>query len=214
MDPEKVEIVEVFENDIELYLHIWADTYGFKDIAKVTPRQWNWALEFVYEHVFKPKEKNKLLRVKAGDVDFNTKIKNSNCNAYDKEIILYIYNIYKTLCNRYDKSISKYGFKELTNIDYNTMDNMYNKNIVSNMSINLNKKIDEDRKNSLIAKLEEKGSNTLGYITILNNEYNWSTQNVKTEHINPSLTAEELPQLGGNSVKALSDTQKSDGKSV
>ena len=46
--------IEVFENDIDLYLHQFCEDNDIDDLKRESQSVWNSCLRYIYTHVFKP----------------------------------------------------------------------------------------------------------------------------------------------------------------
>ena len=52
-EPEQISDIEVFENDISVYLTMFCEENGIEDMKKESQAVWNSALYYIYKHVFK-----------------------------------------------------------------------------------------------------------------------------------------------------------------
>ena len=190
------ETIELFENDIDLYLHQFQDEQGIEDLRTVPQSVWNAALIYIQRHVFNDKSK-----LKQGN-----NIHNSNCimdstyNMYDYDIIYNILEYYIYVCNLYNKEVSIIGFSRLTGIDDETINLWGNdNNKLSSKSFGIYKKIITSREESLSNKLADGKQNPVGVIAMLNRHYGWASPYTSdSNRQKQSLTAAELPQLGQN----------------
>ena len=199
--------MEVFENDIDLYLHEFAERDGI-DFKTVGQSVWNSALRYVYNHVFKPNPK-----ILKSNANINTTGNNipSNYNAYDYQLLndicdYYIYN----MCMRYNKEVSIVGFTTLTGIDESTIYDWGNNSTkLSKSSNNIYKKLTKMREESLSNKLADGKQNPVGVIAMLNRHYGWSSPYVSdSSKSRKTLTDAELPRLGENTpMIAVNDTK-------
>lgn len=183
--------IEVFENDIDLYLHQFCEDNDIDDLKRESQSVWNSCLRYIYTHVFKPN--NNILKYP------NTF---DNHNMYNYELLTDIVDYYiLNMCMKYDKEVSILGFSILTGIDNNTIDlwgNESNKSDkLSQMRFGIYKKLKIFREESLSNKLATGNKNPVGILAILNRHYQWNMPGVSREQANKSaLTAAELPQLG------------------
>lgn len=46
--------VEVFENEIQMYLSMFCESNAIESEYDILPSQWNAALSYIYKHVIKP----------------------------------------------------------------------------------------------------------------------------------------------------------------
>lgn len=206
--------IEVFENDIELYLQQFAERDFIDDYKTVPQSVWNAALRYVQKHVFSDKG---IIKSKVNI--YNNSIP-SNCNSYDYELVNNICDIYIDLCFRYNKEISILGFSNLTGIDnetiniwgndnskyniYNNINNNsindYNGNKLSTSSFGIYKKLCSMREESLSNKLVDGKQNPVGPIAVLNRQFGWASpySSDSTRQTRKALSNAELPKLGEN----------------
>lgn len=203
--------IEVFENDIDLYLQDFADRDGIEDYKQVGQSIWNSALRHVYTNVFKP---NKSILKSHNNINIPGNNIPSNCNAYNYELLndivdYYIYN----MCMRYNKEVSILGFSTLTGIDQEVIhswniDNNYGSgNKLSSLGYKIYKKLSSMREESLSNKLADGKQNPVGVIAMLNRHYGWASPYTSDSNKNrQSLTAAELPKLHQNGKQLSVDT--------
>lgn len=189
--------IEVFENDIELYLQEFAERDLIDDYKAVPQSVWNAALRYVQKHVFANKEQ---LKSKTNINIYNNSIP-SNFNAYNYEIVNSICDIYIDLCFRYNKEISILGFSNLVGIDTENIYNWANdSNRLSTSSFDIYKKLSQYREESLSNKLADGKQNPVGVIAMLNRHYGWSSPYTSDANRKgkAALGNAELPKLGEN----------------
>jgi hypothetical protein len=188
--------IEVFENDIDLYLHQFQEEQGIEDLRTVPQSVWNACLMYIQRHVFN----NKTI-LKAPNIYNSNGIMDSNYNMYNYDLVNDILDYYIYICNLYNKEISIIGFSKLTNIDDETI-NIWgnNENKLSSKSFGIYKKICQMREESLSNKLVDGRQNPVGTIAVLNRQFGWASPYVSDSNRQKnSLTAAELPKLGANS---------------
>ena len=164
--------IEVFENDIDLYLHQFMEEQGIEDL-KTTPQSvWNGALRYIYNHVFKGK--NLLKQSNNTKVDGN--IISSNFNAYDYDKVNDLVDYYIYLCQIHNKEVSIIGFSNLSGINTDTIwDWGNNSTRLSSSSCEVYKKLIAMREESLSNKLADGKQNPVGVIAMLNRHYGWAS---------------------------------------
>lgn len=190
--------VEIFENDIDLYLHQFQEEQGIEDLRTVPQTIWNACLMYIQRHAFSDRGN---LKQKKNIYTDNT-ITPTNCNSYNYDLLNNICDYYIYITALYDKECSIYGFSKLVNIPYNTImewgNNYSNRDISSSLSFNIHKKLTSEREQSLVAKLVSMKHPTAMAI-ILNKDYGYNLPGVSKEQAGKgALTAAELPKLGGN----------------
>lgn len=201
--------LEVFENDIVLYLKMFCEENNLQDLKKESQSVWNAALRYIKKHVFKDKSR---LKDKT-NIDISNNRISSNFNRYDYNLVNEICDIYIDLCMIYDKEVSVIGFSNLTGIEYDTIYQWGSNNInnisgrLSNMSFIIYKKLNHFREESLSNKLATAKSNPVGILAILNRHYQWNLPGVSREKAQPQvISVNELQQL--EDIKKLGNTDK------
>lgn len=187
--------IEVFENDIQLYLKMFCEEQKIKDIKKESQAVWNSALRYIYRHVFKNTDRLK----SHTNISVNNNTIPSTFNAYDYKKVLDVLDIYIfDMCMRYDKEVSIIGFSTLTGIDQSVIyDWGNNSNKLSETSSEIYKKLNQFREESLSDKLATGNKNPVGILAILNRHYQWNLPGVSKEQSSrQALTVDKLPDLG------------------
>lgn len=192
--------IEVFENDIDLYLHQFQAEQGIEDLKAVPQTIWNACLMYIQRHVFTNRD---MLKQRNNIYTDNT-LMATNCNSYNYDLLDSICDYYIYITALYDKECSIYGFSKLVNIPYQLIqewgNNYSNSNRLSTKSCDIYKKLTSEREQSLVAKLVSMKHPTAMAI-ILNKEYNYNLPGVSRENVKQSLTAAELPKLGINQTQ-------------
>lgn len=203
---EQEQTIEVFENDIQLYLSMFCEENGIDDMKKESQSVWNGALRYIRRHVFNNKD---VLKSKDNINIYNNNIP-STFNAYNYDTVNSVCDIYIDLCFINDKEVSIIGFSNLTGIDNETI-NVWgnNDNKLSSLSFGIYKKLSQFREESLSNKLVTGNKNPVGVIAVLNRQYGWASPYTSDSNRQKrSLTAAELPKLGtNNQQKSLQDTK-------
>lgn len=194
VDQEKQ--VEVFENDIVLYLSMFCEEHKIEDMTKEPQSRWNAALMYINKHVFGDKRVLKLNNTISKD-DTNC-IMDSNFYMYDVDKLEYILYIYYYLCSMYDKECSILGFSLLTGIHKDTfMDWGANERKLSTKGFELVQKLRDFREESLSNKLATGNKNPVGILAILNRHFAWNLPGVSKEGSQRAIkSADQLPKLG------------------
>ena len=189
--------IEVFENDIDLYLHQFQKEQEIEDLRAVPQSVWNACLMYIQRHVFSNRD---LLKQNSNIYNSNS-IMDSTYNMYNYDSIYNILEYYIYLCNQYNKEVSIMGFSKLTKIDTDTINSWgNNENKLSSKSSVIYKKLTQEREESLSNKLADGKQNPVGVIAMLNRHYGWaSPYTADSNRQKNSLTAAELPKLGDKS---------------
>ncbi len=196
--------IEIFENDIEMYLRMFQEEQEIEDLRTVPQSVWNGALRYIYRNVFKG---NKQALKEHKHIYSDNTITPTNCNMYNYNIVNDVLDYYIYLCQIYNKEISILGFSNLTGIDTEVINNWGNEvNISSSASSVIYKKLVKFREESLSNKLADGKQNPVGVIAMLNRHYGWASPYTSdSNRQKQSLTAAELPQLGANKPLELTE---------
>ena len=197
------DILEVFENDIDMYLNLFKEEQGIEDLRTVPQSVWNACLMYIQRHVFNNKD---LLKQNSNIYNSNS-IMDSNYNMYNYDLVNDILDYYIYMCNLYNKEVSIIGFSKLTNIDDETINLWGNdNNKLSAKSFGIYKKICQMREESLSNKLVDGKQNPVGTIAVLNRQFGWASPYTSDANRNKaSLTAAELPKLSDNKQENSTD---------
>lgn len=182
--------VEVYENDIDLYLREY-ETEKKIDCHEISQSRWNSVLLYIYKHVF--------------SITDRKSIRNSNINYDDFNMIDGVCDLYINLCYEYEKEISILGFSKLTGISPDTVYSWNNGDrreyvyrdkegkVIPNFTgwklnhpegeytqelgssyVGIYKKLAGEREESLSNKLVTGKVNPVGILGVLNRNYNWN----------------------------------------
>lgn len=192
-----MENLEVFDNDIDLYLKMFCEEYNIPDLRKEPQSVWNACLMYIQKHVFSDRDK---LKDKT-QIDVVNGCMSSTYNRYNYRLLNNICDYYIYLCGLYNKEISINGFSKLTKINIGIIEewgyNYSGSNRLSTESNDIYKKLMKEREESLSNKLADGKQNPVGVIAILNKHYGWNMPGVSREAAKPqALPASELPKLG------------------
>ena len=153
--------VEVYENDIALYLDQYIQERGIQNMSKEPQSKWNACLLYIYKHVFKGNRGN-LLYPHSRD-------------TYNSELINDICDIYIDLCYEYDKEVSIMGFSKLTGIDTDTVNTWGRGECrLGSLSTVIYKKLVANNEESLSNMLISGGRNPMKILPALNRRHNWN----------------------------------------
>ena len=189
--------MNIYENDIDLYLHQFMEERGIEDFRKETQATWNACLMFIQRNVFYDKSK---LKIKNNIYTENT-ITPTNCNAYDIDLIDSIADYYIYICYLYNKECSLSGFSKLTKIH---IDTLIDWGKLSTSSCEIYKKLMRENEECYSNNLYDGKKNPVGSFGVLKNRHGWdSPLGISHEPVKKSLKLDDLPQLG--QVKDLID---------
>lgn len=188
------EPIEVFENDIDMYIKLFCNEQNIKDLRAMPQSVWNGCLMFVRKNVF-PKGSNRLKDNNIYSID-NNNIR-SNFNRYNYSLVNDVLDIYIYYCTVYDKEISIIGFSNLTGIDTELI-HVWKEDAPGSLSFDVYKKLCTLREESLSNKLATGNKNPVGILAILNRHYAWNLPGVSRESDGKkqALSVEQLPKLG------------------
>ena len=206
---DQEQTIEVFENDIQLYLSMFCEENGIEDMKKESQAVWNSCLRYIYKHVFNNTDS---LKQSVNIYNINNPIP-STYNSYDYDMVLKVLDIYIfDMCMRYDKEVSIIGFSTLTGIDESVIYDWGNgeSGKLSTLSSKVYKKLSQFREESLSNKLVTGKQNPVGILGVLNRHYQWNMPGVSREQANKTaLTAAELPKLAATNCVGLVDNSQS-----
>lgn len=195
IETDQGELIEVFENDLDKYLHLFCSENDIDDMKKESQSVWNSCLRYIYKNVFKGKD---LLKDKTLYNINNNCIMNSTYNSYNYDVVLNLLDIYVyDMCLKYDKEVSILGFSTLSGIDdstiYNWGNNKGNSDKLSARGFDIYKKLNQYREESLSNKLATGNKNPVGILAILNRHYQWNLPGVSKEAASKSnLSLEDM----------------------
>ena len=185
--------VDVFKDDIDMYINLWMEERSIDDMCKVSQNRWYNCCKYIYEHVFKM------------NPQYLKDDKNIN-NQYDTEKVDNILNLYIDLCNDYEKIINITGFTFFTGIHRDTLNGWVNGERLGSTASDICKKIDQMREESLVGLQISGKNNPMCYMPSLNKYCGFNMPGVRDQGSRArALTASELPQLGGGNCARLPD---------
>ena len=198
---EQEQSVEVFENDIDMYLKLFCEEQGIEDMRSAPQAVWNASLMYIKRHVFNNKS---VLKISTPLINYNnnnynnqySNLNNSNCNAYNIDLVNSICNYYIYICNLYNKGVTISGFSKLTGISEETIYEWgRNENKLSTSGLKIYQKLNAEYENSLESKLWS-NKNPVAHMAIANKRFGWNLPGVSKEHTEKqALSAAELPIL-------------------
>ena len=200
---DQEQTIEVFENDIQLYLSMFCEENNIEDMKKESQSVWNSCLMYIQRNVFG----NRDLLKQSNNIYNSNSIMDSNYNMYNYELLYDILEYYVYICNMYNKEISIMGFSKLTKIDTDTINSWgNNENKLSSKSSVIYKKLSQEREESLSNKLADGKQNPVGVIAILNRQYGWASPYTSdSNRQKTALTAAELPKLNVSNCAEISN---------
>ena len=213
--------IEVFENDMQMYLTMFCEENGIEDLKKESQSVWNAALMYIKRHVF---NNNSVLKSSTPLSGYNnnnynnqySNINNSNCNSYNYEYINYIADYYIYMCYKYNKICTISGYCKLTGINETVIYDWANEKRALKLSTSghdLWEKLSKDYENSGEARLWS-GKNPVGHLAALNRRFGWNLPGVSRETSQrQALTAADIRQQLQNSANSalLSDNLSQKG---
>lgn len=185
--------VDVFKDDIDMYINLWMEERSIEDMCKVSQNRWYNCCKYIYEHVFKVNPKY-------------LKDDNNINNAYDTDKVNEVLDIYIDLCNDYEKVVNIVGFTFFTGIHRDTLNGWVNGVQLGSSGSDICKKIDEMREESLVGLQVSGKGNPMNYMPSLNKYCGFNMPGVRDQGARArALTASELPKLGSGNCARLPD---------
>ena len=185
--------VDVFKDDIDMYINLWMEERNIEDLCKISQNRWYNCCKYVYENVFKVNPKY-------------LKDDNNINNAYDTDKVNEVLDIYIDLCNDYEKVVNIVGFTFFTGIHRDTLNGWVNGVQLASSGSDICKKLDEMREESLVGLQVSGKGNPMNYMPSLNKYCGFNMPGVRDQGSRArALTASELPQLGGGNCAGLPD---------
>lgn len=185
--------VDVFKDDIDMYINLWMEERSIEDMCKVSQNRWYNCCKYIYEHVFKVNPKY-------------LKDDNNINNAYDTDKVNEVLDIYIDLCNDYEKVVNIVGFTFFTGIHRDTLNGWVNGVQLASSGSDICKKLDEMREESLVGLQVSGKGNPMNYMPSLNKYCGFNMPGVRDQGSRArALTASELPKLGSGNCARLPD---------
>lgn len=185
--------VDVFKDDIDMYINLWMEERNIEDLCKISQNRWYNCCKYVYENVFKVNPKY-------------LKDDNNINNAYDTDKVNEVLDIYIDLCNDYEKVVNIVGFTFFTGIHRDTLNGWVNGVQLGSSGSDICKKLDEMREESLVGLQVSGKGNPMNYMPSLNKYCGFNMPGVRDQGSRVrALTASELPKLGSGNCARLPD---------
>ena len=201
--------IEVFENDIDLYLKLFCEEQGIEDMRTSSQSVWNAAMMYIKRHVFSTTIILKSSKPLTGYNNNNynnqySNLNNSNCNSYNIDLVDSICDYYIYICNLYNKGVTISGFCKLTGISEETIYEWgRNENKLSTSGLNVYQKLIAEYEQSAESKLWG-NKNPVAVMAILNKRFGWNLPGVSKEQTSKrALSASELPKLSENETQLI-----------
>lgn len=176
---DNINDIEIFENDIELYINEFMEKYNISDMTLESQNRWNACLMYINKHLFSG---NRVL-----------KDTTSQYNEYDYNKLLYILDIYLYYSNLFSKECSINGYCNMTGVEYSNImqwahDNLNPKRLeIYQKLIKANEQSNSDLLGS--------GKNPVGIIARLNHHHGWNSPYVAPRQNEKTVKIEQLPDV-------------------
>ena len=171
--------VDVFKNDIDMYINLWMEERNITDMCKVSQNRWYNCCKYVYENVFKANPKY-------------LKDDNNINNAYDTDKVNNILDLYIDLCNDYEKIINITGFVFFTGIHRDTLNGWVNGVQLGSSGSDICKKIDQMREESLVGLQVSGKGNPMNYMPSLNKYCGFNMPGVRAQAAEQTQSIEQI----------------------
>lgn len=199
--------IEVYENDIDMYLKLFCKENGINNIKEESQSVWNAALMYIKRHVF---NNSSVLKMSTPLINYNnnnynnqySNLNKSNCNRYNIDLVNSVCNYYIYICNLYNKGVTISGFSKLTGISEETIYQWgRDDNKLSTSGLKIYQKLSQEYENSLESKLWS-NKNPVAHMAIANKRFGWNISDSGKEYRpNRALSASELPKLDSQNDK-------------
>lgn len=173
--------VDVFKNDIDMYINLWMEERHIEDMCKVSQNRWYNCCKYVYENVFKVNPKY-------------LKDDNNINNAYDTDKVNNILDLYIDLCNDYEKIVNIIGFTFFTGIHRDTLNGWLHDRQLGSSGADVCKKIDEMREESLVGLQVSGKGNPMNYMPSLNKYCGFNMPGVRAQTAEQTQSIEQIQQ--------------------
>jgi len=205
---ETENIIDVFENDIELYTKIWCEKQGMNtsDIISISQNRFSALLSFLYKNIFKD------VNLKSSDIYNQSIMANTSCNAYNIPLIESICDEYIRLCDYYDKIINVEGFSKMVGIPKETIYEWSRDESrkASARTSDVAKRLISERERTLSDRLASGTKNPVGVLGCLNHWHNWAGVGNMEERKPQQVRLSDVQK----SVALLSDNSPADGRQI
>lgn len=189
-------MIEVFENDIDVYLREFQEEQEIEDMRTVPQSVWNACLMYIQRHVFTDRN----LLKQNSNVHNTNSIMSTNYNMYNYDLIDTILDYYIYISKLYNKMITISGFSKLTNIPYTTIEewgnNYKDSNRLNSKSSDLHKKLMQELEDSLTDKLADCPRNPIGAIAMLKHYRGWESPYSSDSTSRAQIGVDGLRELG------------------
>lgn len=182
--------VDVFKDDIDMYINLWMEERSIEDMCKVSQNRWYNCCKYVYENVFKVNPKY-------------LKDDNNINNAYNTDKVNNILDLYIDLCNDYEKIVNIIGFTFFTGIHRDTLNGWLHDRQLGSSGADVCKKIDEMREESLVGLQVSGKGNPMNYMPSLNKYCGFNMPGVRSQGGEQTQSIEQIRER--YSVSELSE---------
>lgn len=171
--------IEVYKDDIDMYIHLWMEERNIEDLCKISQNRWYNCCKYIYEHVFKVNPKY-------------LKDDNNINNAYDTDKVNEVLDIYIDLCNDYEKIVNIIGFTFFTGIHRDTLNGWVNGIQLGSSGSDICKKIDTMREESLVGLQVSGKGNPMNYMPSLNKYCGFNMPGVRAQAADQTQSIEQI----------------------
>ena len=171
--------VDVYEDDIDLYIKLWMEERSITDMCKVSQNRWYNCCKYVYENVFKC-------------VPERLKDDTHTSNQYDIDKVNRVLDIYIDLCNDYEKVVNIVGFTFFTGIHRDTLNGWVNGERLGSSASDICKKLDEMREESLVGLQVSGKGNPMNYMPSLNKYCGFNMPGVRSQAADQTQSIEQI----------------------
>lgn len=193
--------ITVYNNLIEECIYNFFDGLTDDEIRNVSMSQWNSCLINIYNTLFKHQKESL------------TDNKRTILDIYNKDLVMYLFDIYSYYCMYFNREISLFGYLLFTGYNRTDFINIYYNGLASRKDFDFRENMREYRHESLKSLLLQGGKTQFGATVILNHDYDYNLPGsnrdvVERRQLNKIDIAEQLGiQLDSNELLTDGDNK-------
>lgn len=210
IDVVKDDNVNIFKNDIDMYVSLWCEENyieNISDICNITQNRFNALLFYIYYNYFRNMD------LKQDKVDTFYPFKHTSYGGYDINKIYDICVWYINFCDRFDKIPNINGFCTVSGLGLDTLYSWNNGNYreATPKCKEIFKKLNAERERGLSDRLMSGKVNPVGVLGCLNHWHGWSgVGNMQEDKTKQAATLDDIRK----NTALLSDNSDTSGVQI